>query len=111
MSELINAAESLEMQMRRAESALEKYGAVPTDINRRNREALGQRQTYQHGNTYYRVDQAVFDGKSFVIISCIDIEKYAKIGLMEDVEAIPAEASEAEIRRAVRRVMSLEEDR
>ena len=97
----------IEDRMLLAEKALEKYGARPIDINRKNREILNQRVIYLLNNVYYRVDHAEFDGKAFVILSCIEDPKYADIGLMEDVEAIPADASEEEIDRVIRQALGI----
>ena len=102
--------EMLEAKMSYAEKMLEKCGAVPLDINQRNREALQQRVTYLYKGDYYRIDHAVFDDHHFLIVSSIDVEKYAAIGLMEDVDAIPVEASEAEIERGVRCALKLSDD-
>ena len=99
--------EVLETKMRCAERFLEKCGAVPLDNNQRNREVLQQRRTYQYKNDYYRIDHAVFDGRQFLIVSSTDVEKYAAIGLLEDVDAIPAEASESEIERGIKRALKL----
>ena len=102
--------ETLEAKLRCAEEILEKYGAVPLDINQRNREALKQRRTYQYKSNYYRFDHAAYDDKQFLIVSCTDIEEYAAIGLMEDVDAIPAESTEPEIERCVRRALKLSDE-
>ena len=52
------SAEMLEEKMRLAEKMLEKAGAVPLEINQKNREILNQRQTYLYENTYYHTDAA-----------------------------------------------------
>ena len=94
-----------EERLRLAENILERCGAVPTDLNARNRELLGQRMTYRYGDLFYRIDSADFDGKCFLILSCADSERFAEIGLMEDVEAIdpglPEEGIESVIRAAL----------
>ena len=97
-----NETDALEMKLRLAESILAELGAVPADINARNRRLLGQRQSYLHNGTYYRIDHAEFDGAPFIILSCADSEKLAAIGLMEDVEAVPLDADPDEIRRVLR---------
>lgn len=91
-----------EEKLRFAESVLESCGAVPTDLNARNRELLGQRITYRYGALFYRIDQAVFDGKSFLILNCADSERFAGIGLMEDVEAIDPDLSDDGIAAVIR---------
>ena len=91
-----------EETLRFAESVLERFGAVPTDLNERNRKALGQRVTFRLGDRYYRIDRAVFDGRAFLILGCAENERFASVGLMEDVEAVDPELSEREIERILR---------
>ena len=98
-----------EETLRMAEGILERCGAVPTDLNERNRELLGQRTTYRYGDAYYRIDQAEFDGKSFVILGCADNERFADIGLMEDVEAMPPDLPEQEMEKILRGAMEAED--
>ena len=93
--------QELEQKMQYAERVLEKLGAVPQEINQKNREILGQRVTYLLGTNYYRIACEEFDGKPYLILNAIDNEKYADIGLMEDVQAISADASEETIRRRI----------
>lgn len=100
------APEFLESRMRRAEEMLEEHGALPQAINQ-NQEKLGQRTTYLYDSTYYRIDHAEFNDEVFIIISCIDIEKYASIGLMEDVDAIAADADDAQLEACVTRALGL----
>ena len=95
-------AQWLEEQMQRAEKVLQRLGAVPQDINQRNREVLGQRVTYLLGSTYCRVDSAEFDGKLYILLSAIEEAKFAGIGLMEDIEAVPADAPDKTIERKFR---------
>ena len=91
-----------EETFRFAESVLERCGAVPTDLNERNREALGQRVTYRRGDQYFRIDRAAFDGRAFLILSCAEDERFAAVGLMEDVEAVDPGLPEQEIERILR---------
>ena len=91
-----------EERMDYVERCFERIGAVPQDINRKNREMLGQRQEYLYNGSYYRVDVAEFDGVPFLIIDRIDDEKFAAVGIMEDVEALPLTLSDAELEAAVR---------
>ena len=92
----------IEQKLAAAERALEKLGARPLDINRHNREALGQRVTYILNGTYCRVDYAEFDGAGFIIISAIEEARYAEIGLMEDIAAIAIESTEEELEAGIR---------
>ena len=94
-----------EERMAFVERCFEKFGGAAQDINQRNRQRLGQRQTYLFSGSYYRVDVAEFDGEPFIIISCIDDAKYAAAGVMEDVEALPLTLDDAELERAVQRTI------
>ncbi|MBR1408081.1 MAG: hypothetical protein IJ573_04185 [Clostridia bacterium] len=96
-----------EQQMRRAERVLERLGAVPLDINRHNRELLGQRITYLLGSLYCRIDYAEFDGKPFLLLSAAEEKKFAEIGLMEDIDAIPADSDDETLEREFRAVLEL----
>ena len=98
----------LRQMMETAEALFEKYGAEPLDINRRNREMLGQRRTYLYSGNYYRVDHAVFDGIPFMIFHCIDDPRYAAVGVMEDVEALPLTLTDEELDKEVRYLFGLE---
>ena len=39
------------------ESLFVRYGAVPTELNSRNRALLGERQIYERNGRYYRQDR------------------------------------------------------
>ena len=93
--------------MEQVERCFVKYGAEPQDINH-NREKLGQRQCYLYDGRYYRVDAAEFDGVPFLVIDCIDDPRYASVGIMEDVNAIPVSLDEARLEREVRRALEIE---
>ena len=94
-----------ENQMLRVEKLLSRLGAVPQNINQRNREVLGQRISWWLNGSWYRVDHAMIDGEPFVLISAIDEEKYANIGLMEDIEAIPYAATDEEAMETLRQLI------
>ena len=94
--------QELEQKMQYAERVLEELGAVPQDINQKNRKVLDQRVTYLLGNNYYRIAWEEFDGKPYIILNAIDNEKFADIGLMEDIQAISANGSRETIRRKIR---------
>ncbi len=97
----------LELQMRRAEKVLERLGAVPLDINRHNRDLLGQRVTYLLGTHYCRIDHAELDGKPYLMLNAIEETKFAEIGLMEDIDAVPAEADDETLEREFRAALEL----
>ncbi len=90
------------------ESCFVKYGAVPQDINQRNREILSQRQSFLYQGNYYRVDHAEFDNIPFLMINSIDDPKFAAVGVMEDVEAIPVTLSNEKLEKEVRYALGIE---
>ena len=95
-------------KMEKVEEFFEKYGAVPQDINQRNRERFGQRRAFLYRGNYYRVDHAEFDDIPFLLIDCIDDPKYASVGVMEDVEAIPVTLSDEKLEKEVRYALEIE---
>ncbi len=102
----------LEDKMKYVESVLEKYGAKPLGINKKNRDKFGQRITYLYNNSYYRVDFLKFeeDEKPYMVISCTDEKKYADIGIMEDVEAFPFELTDEEFEKEVRYALEIDKN-
>ena len=92
------------------ESLFEKSGAIAQDINEKNREKFGQRQTYKYGDSYYRIEALNFEesGEPYMVISCTDDEKCAQIGLMEDVEALTFDMTDEELEWQVRCVFGIE---
>ena len=100
--------EEMETQMARVEALFVKYGAEPLDINQRNRERFGQRQTFLYKGDYFRVDQAKFDNIPFILIDCIDDPSYAAVGVMEDVDALPVNLSDEQLDKEVRCTLGIE---
>ena len=94
----------VEERLQYAEKMLETCGAVPTEINE-NRVRLKQRMTYQLGEDYYRMEYEIFDEKPFIVVSSISDPSYADIGLMEDIEAIPLDASDEEIATKIQSIL------
>ena len=99
--------QQLNEKMDFVERCFVKYGAVPQDINH-NRERLGQRRTYLYKGSFYRVDTAEFDGEPFLIINCIDDPRFASVGLMEDVNAIPGTLDDDRLEKEVRYALDIE---
>jgi len=98
--------EKLESRMRFAEQVLEHHGAVPQDINQKNRDLLGQRVTYLLNGVYYRIGREDYDGETFIVLSAADDEKFASIGLMEDIQAFRADVSDETVRKKIREALS-----
>jgi len=94
------------------ETLFVKNGAAPLDINEKNREKFGQRRTFKFGDKYFRVDEAKFeeDNRAYMVISCTDDEKYAQIGVMDDIDALSFDMTDEELDRRVRLAFDLESD-
>lgn len=91
-------------QLRHLETCFEKYGAVPTELDRFSGEGI----VYALDGNYYRAGTAVFEGKEFLLISCIDQEKYAALGMMEDIDILPIDTTEERLDKAVRYAFGIE---
>lgn len=104
--------DEIEKMLVLVELLFEKNGAVPLDINEKNREKFGFRRTFKYGDKFYRVDQAKFeeDNRPYMVISCTDNEKYAQIGVMDDIDALGFDMSEEVLDRQVRIAFGLEPD-
>lgn len=89
---------------RRLERYFEKYGAVPTELDGFS----GEGRVYALDGNYYRAGTAFFEGKEFLLISCIDQEKYAALGIMEDIDVLPIDTSEEKLDKAVRYAFGIE---
>ena len=102
--------QDIENKLLFVESLFEKNGAIPQDINEKNREKFGQRQTFKYGDSYYRIESLSFEepGEPYMVISCTDDEKCAQIGLMEDVEALTFDMTDEELERQVRCAFGIE---
>ncbi len=106
-----NVAETLEKKMDRFEEIMVELGAEKKDeFNEKNKEDFGQRSVYQKGNNYYRIDRVQFetDGLPYIIVSAIDKEAFAKIGIMEEIEAFPHDIPDERIREVVREIFETE---
>ena len=84
-----------------------QYGAVPAGL--KAAEAIsGERRIFEREGVYYRAGTAVFDGKQFYLLSSIDNPKYAEIGILEDIDALPSDAPASAIEKAVRCAFGIE---
>ncbi len=101
--------QSLEDVLEYVEKMLMKYGAVPDDsMNETSRDMLGLRTTYRLGHTWFRVYSSDFDGRTCVVISGIDDEKYASVGIEDDLAVFPADYPEEKIEKEVRFLLEIE---
>ncbi len=93
------------------EKILEKNGAIKRDeFNELNREEFGERVTYQKGEYFYRIDKVQFDPDEppYIVVSAIDKEKFAKVGIMEEIEAYPYDIPNERIEEVVPEILSME---
>ncbi len=99
--------EIIENKLKFVESVFEKCGAKPLDINSKNREKYGQRVIYLYKNSYYRTDYLKFedDERDYIVISCTSDEKFADLGLLDDIEALPFELAENELEKEIRKTL------
>ena len=102
--------QDIEKKLLFVESLFEKIGAKPLDINEKNREKYSQRSIFRYGDRFYRVDVARFDEDSspYMVLSCTDEDKYAQVGLMDDIEALTFDMADEELEIQVRRVFGIE---
>ena len=104
------SSEAVEQRLEFVEALFTKYGAEPLDIDESNREKFGQRRLFKYNDSFYRVDEMKFeeDDKPFIILSCTDDEKYANIGLLEDIDALDFGDSDEKLEKAIRYAFGIE---
>ena len=102
--------DDLEKKMDFVESMFVKYGAQPLELNEKHREKFGQRRIFKHEDSFYRVDSMQFqeDETPFVVISCTDDEKYASVGMLDDIDALEVDLTEEEMEKSVRYALGVE---
>ncbi len=103
--------EAIESKLEIVEFIFKKCGAEPLNINVKNREKFGQRVIYLYKNMYYRTDHLKFDDdeRHYIVISCTKDEKFANIGLLDDIEALPFEMTEHELENEIRKILDEQE--
>lgn len=97
-----------EEKMQWIESLFVKFGAVPTDLSQKSRALFDERMIYELNGNYIRTGTAEFDGEKFFLISMIDSRKFADVGLLEDVDALPFDLDEARMEQAVRYALGID---
>ncbi|WP_034446388.1 hypothetical protein [Butyrivibrio sp. AE2032] len=102
--------DELNKRMVFVESLFEKYGAKPQELNEKQREKFGQRRIFKHEDSFFRVDNMQFQEgeKPFIVISCTDDEKYASVGMLDDIDALEADVADEELEKAVRYAFGVE---
>ena len=106
-----SVSETLEKKMDRFEEIMVELGAEKKDeYNKKNIEDFDQRSVYQKGNNYYRIDHVQFetDGLPYIIVSAIDKDAFARVGIMEEIEAFPYDIPDERIREVVKEIFETE---
>ena len=85
--------------------SIKKY--VLYSLNERN-EIL--RPIYEYNGKFIRIGTIVFDegDDPYIIVNAIDNEKYARLGVMEEIEAYPYDMTEERIEQVVKEYMETE---
>lgn len=101
---------SIEKRLDYVESIFEKYGAKALDINEKNRYKFGDRRAFLYDGNYYRTGTMEFEDQDepYIVISCIDNEKFANVGVMEDIDAFSSKLSDEDIEKQVRYAFGIE---
>ena len=99
---------AMEEKLQKLEELFVKYGAEPTQLDEKNRAQFGMRAIYERDGKYYRAGTAEFDGQPFLILSSIDRQKFASVGMLEDIDALPADCGEDRMEKAVRYALGVE---
>ena len=104
----MNRGETMDEKRKFLESLLARYGAVPTDLDRKNRERYDDSVIHEYDNSFYWVGTAGYDGQEFLVLSCIDKRKYAELGLLEDMDVLAADSSDEQLEKSVRYALGVE---
>lgn len=90
------------------ESVFEKYGAKPVSEDMTRGE--GERRMFLYNGDYFRVGKLPTNenDETYMVISSIDNEKYAKVGLLEDIEAVPFSTADADLEKLGRYILGIE---
>ncbi len=98
----------MEEKLQKIEALFVKYGAVPTSLDEANRVRFGDRVIFERSGCYIRAGVAAFDGQPFLTLSSIDQLKFAELGMLEDVDALPVDCPDERLEQAVRYVLGVE---
>ena len=104
----MNRGETVEEKLKKLEELFARYGAAPTELDEENRARFGDRAIYELGGTFFRAGTAEFDGRPFLILSSIDKRKFAEVGILDDIDALPADCGEERMEKAVRYALGVE---
>ena len=96
--------QTLEKNIERFEQALEVCGAKKRgDLDEKNIDKYNLRSIYEYNGNYYRIGTLSFEEEKdpYIVVNAIDSEKFAKIGVMEEIEAYPYDMPEDRIKEVV----------
>ena len=96
--------DTLNRNMDLFEERMVDHGAVQMEeFDAKNRERFGTRPIFEYNGNYFRIGSLTFDeGEDpYIIVNAIDNERFAKIGVMEEIEAYPFDMPEARIDEVV----------
>jgi len=98
----VNDEERIEKRLQFLEETFIKYGAVETEITCQGDES--GRKVYLKGERYYKAGTLKFEDSDevYIVISCTDEEKYAHLGIMDDVDAFASNLTDYELEEKVR---------
>ena len=102
---------TLNKNCERFEEAMVEAGAIlRDDLDKSNIGKFGLRPIYEHNGNYFRVSTLTFDEEEmpYIVINAIDSEKFAKIGVMEEIEAYPYDIPAERIREVVSEYLETE---
>ncbi|HAF26652.1 MAG TPA: hypothetical protein DCG85_04975 [Lachnospiraceae bacterium] len=91
------------------EEFFEKYNAVRRpDLNTTFKEEIGLRDTFELSGEYYRADIVEIDGVEYITIGGTDDEKYANVGVTDDLAIFPISYPDEKIEKEVRFLFGIE---
>ncbi len=98
----ISGGDKIEKRLKFLEETFIKFGAVETDIISQGDDF--QRKVFLKGDRYYKAGTLKFpdSDEMYLVISCTDEEKYAHLGIMDDVDAFAANLTDYELEEKVR---------
>ncbi len=98
----------IERKLSFLESMFDKYGAVATELGGGDEE--NSRTVYAKGERFYRAGTLKFPESEelYLVISCTDEEKFARLGIMDDVDAFAPNLTDYELEEKVRFALGLD---
>ncbi len=100
----------IEEKLEYLESLFVKYGAVSTDMKYGESEDGQKRCVYSFKGSFCCVGTLKFPESDdvYLVISCAEDEKFAKVGILDNVDAFGADVTEEEMDEKVRTAFGIE---